>query len=194
MRCLLPCSSKQLYIQMPKTKRKYPRSRCSLRFNRENSFRLLPALLFFFTLSTLPQIARGETIGQIKPRTGANSFNTYVWNGKVMKPNTGATCEKTWSFDGKELRKSRGAASANTYSWNGKRFRPMTGATNNNIFIWNGVELKRQTGSISSNTWAFNGQYWSLKQGTTDRNSWVVSGFVPIPLCALIILGLNDTN
>jgi hypothetical protein len=67
----------------------------------------------------------------------------------------------------------------------------MSGATGRNTWIWNGTELKRQVGSTSGNTWCFDGHYWSLQQGSTSDNSWVISGFVPIPVCILIILGLN---
>ena len=70
----------------------------------------------------------------------------------------------------------------------------MTGATGKTKWTWNGTKLKRKTGSTSDNVWCFDGHYWFLKQGTTGQNSWVVSGFVPIPVCLRIILGLNGAN
>jgi len=166
-----------------------------LMFLRGTFILLFYSILFFFHIIPLSfQIAYCETIGQIKPRVVSNSFNTYVWDGKVIKPRNGSTCKTTWGFDGNELRKNCGSTSSNTYLWNGKKVRPMTGATGRTTWIWNGTELKRQVGSTSGNTWSFDGHYWSLKQGANGKNSWVVSGFIPIPVCVLIILGLNAGN
>ena len=112
--------------------------------------------------------------------------------GKTVKSRTGGTCKTTWGFDGKEVKKRCGAVSSNTYLWNGRIFRPVTGATGRTTWVWNGTELKKKVGSTSDNTWCFDGHYWTLKQGATGKTSWAVSGFIPIPVCALIILGLNN--
>jgi len=175
-------------------KKKYEKYWSSICLHQERVLRFFPALLFFL-LFTIPfQIAYGETIGQIAPRVGSTSYNTYVWDGKVLKSKSGSTCKTTWSFHGKEVKKRCGAISSNTYSWQNRKFRPVTGATGETTWIWNGTELNRQVGSSSGSTWRFDGHYWFLKQGATSANSWVVSGFVPIPICILIILGLNGAN
>ena len=162
---------------------------------RQKALQFLNLMLFScFIIAFSFQNAYCENIGQIEPRVGSNSFNTYVWDGKVVKARTGATCETTWRFDGKKLRKNCGATSSNTYLWNGRRFKPVMGATGETSWIWNGTELRRQVGSTSGSTWRFNGHYWFLKQGATGRTSWVISGFVPIPVCALVILGLNGAD
>ena len=161
---------------------------------RRKILQFLKYILFVLLAISLSfQTVYSKEIGKIKLRVGATSYNTYVWDGKTVKSKTGATCKTTWSFDGGKVKKRCGALSSNTYLWNGKKFRPMTGATGKTTWIWNGTELTRQVGSTSGNTWVFDGHYWSLKQGATGGTSWVVSGFIPIPICVLIILGLITT-
>lgn len=163
----LICLSDVKYV-----KRIYKKFRSPIRLNQERVLRFFPILLSFILFTTLFQIAYGETIGQIKPRVGSISYNTYVWDGKVLKSKSGSTCKTTWSFDGKEVKKSCGAISSNTYSWQNRKFRPMTGATGETTWIWNGTELKRQVGSTSGNTWVFDGHYWSLKHAYPVDAEW----------------------
>jgi hypothetical protein len=129
--------------------------------------------------------------GEIRPKSGATSQNTFVWDGKELRPRSGATSETTWLFDGKEIRKKSGATASCTYLWTGSHFKPKSGATARNTWVWAENELKPQSGATSSNTWKFDRCEWALKHGATSRNSLVVTGFVPIPICALVILGLN---
>jgi hypothetical protein len=60
-----------------------------------------------------------------------------------------------------------------------------------NTWIWKNKELRPQSGATASNSWVFDHCEWRLKQGANSQNTWVVSGFVPVPISALIILGLN---
>ena len=129
--------------------------------------------------------------GEIRPKSGATSQDTYVWDGKELKAKSGATSETTWLFDGKELRKKVGATASNTYLWTSTRFKPKSGATAANTWIWSRNELKPQAGAKSANTWVFERCEWSLKQRGNSQNSWAITGFVPVPVCALVILGLN---
>ena len=129
--------------------------------------------------------------GEIRPKTGATSFNSFVWDGKELRPKSGATGKTIWVFDGKEVKKKSGATSSSTYLWTGNQFMPKSGATSANTWTWSRNELKRLSGATVSNTWKFDRCEWTLKQGATSQNSWAVTGFVPIPISALVILGLN---
>jgi hypothetical protein len=159
--------------------------------SRNNVSFLFSALLTFFLAVFIFKTAYGENIGHIKPQNGSNAYNNYSWNGKSLRA-LGAGCGTTWAFDGEKLRKNCGADSSNTYVWKNRRFRPMSGSTAGNTWIWNGTELKPQSGATAARTWGFDGRIWSLKQGSTAPNSWVVSGFIPIPVCALVVLGLIE--
>jgi hypothetical protein len=129
--------------------------------------------------------------GEIKPKSGATSYNTYLWDGKKLRAKSGATSRTTWLFDGKEVRKESGATSSNTYLWSGAKFKPKSGATSANTWMWARNKLKPRSGAKASNTWVFDRCEWTLKQGADPRNSWVITGFVPVPISALVILGLN---
>lgn len=129
--------------------------------------------------------------GEIKPKSGATSYNTYVWDGKELKPKLGATSKNTWLFDGEEIKKKVGATASNTYVWTGSQFKPKAGASSKRTWIWSENELKPQLGATAANTWKFDRSEWSFKQGATSNNTWVVTGSVPIPVSALVILRLN---
>jgi hypothetical protein len=129
--------------------------------------------------------------GEIRPKTGATSYNSFKWDGKELRPKAGATSKNTWIFDGEEVRKKSGSTASSTYVWTGSQFKPKSGATSTNTWTWSRNELKRLSGATASNTWKFDRCEWTLKQGATSQNSWVVTGFVPVPISALVILGLN---
>lgn len=148
-------------------------------------------LTLLFNLTCFTTCIADCSTGKMAPKSGATSSNTYVWDGKKLKPKSGATSKNTWLFDGKELRRASGAKSSNTYVWTGFKLYPKSGATSSKTWIWNGKELKPQSGAKSSNTWFFDHCQWKLKQGAISKNSWVITGFVPIPVSALVILGLN---
>ncbi len=38
--------------------------------------------------------------------------------------------------------------------------------------------------------WLLSGKEYELKSGSTFRNKWFVKGYVPIPICALVILSI----
>jgi hypothetical protein len=59
---------------------------------------------------------------------------------------------------------------------------------------WDFLKEKQQTiidVQLHNNTWPFDGTKWRLQSGANSKNSWIVSGFVPIPICAVIILNFE---
>jgi len=71
---------------------------------------------------------------EIKPKSGANSSNTLIFDGNELKPKSGANSNNTWVYDGRE-------------------FRPKSGANSNKTWVFDGSELKPKSGANSSNTW-----------------------------------------
>jgi len=41
-----------------------------------------------------------------------------------------------------------------------------------------------------NNSWTFDGKEWCKKSGATFANTWVVTGDIPIPVAAVVILHL----
>jgi hypothetical protein len=52
------------------------------------------------------------------------------------------------------------------------------------------AELKPKMGATPSNTWVWDGRELKPKMGATPSNTWVMSGSIPVPVWALVILGL----
>lgn len=129
-------------------------------------------------------------MAEIKPKSRASFSNTYVWNGKELKPKSGATFENTWEFNGRELKPKSGASFSNTYEWSGKELKPKSGASFSNTYVWDGKELKPKSGAKFENTWVFNGREWKPKSGASFSNTFEVSGNIPVPVCALVVLAL----
>ena len=64
-----------------------------------------------------------------------------------------------------------GATYKNTYVWDGKELKPKVGATYKNTFVWTKNEIKP-------------------KSGATKDNTWKTDGNIPVPVAAVIVLGL----
>jgi hypothetical protein len=59
-----------------------------------------------------------------------------------------------------------------------------------NTWVWDGRELKPKMGAMPSNTWVWDGRELKPKMGAMPSNTWVMSGSIPVPVWALVILGL----
>ena len=144
----------------------------------------------FILLLLITPCYSGEYLGTIRRQSGSTSSNTYGWDGKTLRPLSGATCHNSYSFDGRILRPMCNSHSSNTYIWNNRVFHLRDGSTSANSWKWNGRVLGLLSGANSANTWSFDGKVWRLKQNTNSHNSWMVSGYIPIPVCALVLLGI----
>lgn len=89
-----------------------------------------------------------------------------------------------------EIKPKSGATLLNTYTWDGKELKPKSGARLANTFVWNGKELKPKSGATLKNTWVYERHEWRQKSGATMSNTWVVDGEIPVPVCALVVLGI----
>lgn len=87
-----------------------------------------------------------------------------------------------------ELAPKQGATFNNTWQWDGRELRPKSGATFATTFVWDGRILQPKTGATFANSWTFDGKEWRKKSGATFANTWVVSGDIPIPVAAVIVL------
>lgn len=157
----------------------------SMRFQILIIHKLLLPLFCIFLFSPSYALDAAE----IRPKAGGGLSNTFAWDGKELKPKSGATLERTWTFNGKELKPKSKATLRNTYTWNGKELKAKSGASLSNTFAWNGKELKPKSGATLKNTWVYERGEWRQKSGATMGNTWVVTGSIPTPVCALVILG-----
>lgn len=68
--------------------------------------------------------------------------------------------------------------------------RPKSGAALKNTYVWDGRELRPKSGASLRNTWLFNGREWRLKSGATLSNTWVTADSIPVPVSAIVVLGI----
>ena len=61
----------------------------------------------------------GAWVYEGKPKYGANTHNTFEFDGGVLKPKIGANPSNTFEFNGKKIKPKYGANSSNTYDING---------------------------------------------------------------------------
>jgi hypothetical protein len=95
-----------------------------------------------------------------------------------------------WTFDGQTLEPVRGETLENTYRWDGEELAPVTGANPERIHKWDGRRLEPKRGSTFRLTWVFDGDTWERERGSSAEDTWTVEGTVPVPVAAVVILGI----
>lgn len=128
------------------------------------------------------------TTGTIKRKWG-NAGDDYSWNGHILRRTWGSNQDE-WTFDGKQLRRTW-ETGRDEFDWDGetlqRRWNP-----GNDIFTWDGETLKREwnTGDDEFTIEAtFAKSIWNNKE-----DEWVITGHVPIPVIAIVILGIAKRN
>jgi hypothetical protein len=128
----------------------------------------------------------------IKPRYDATFYFEWVWDGRLLKPRWGNRPEDEWIFDGTYLRPYWGAAIDQEWVWDGKFLKPAFQAPEEFTFIWDGYTIRPYWEYDSNAEWIIEDGIARLKFDTDFRKEWIIDGEVPIPVIAIIILGIAD--
>ena len=77
-----------------------------------------------------------------------------------------------------------------TYVWDGCELKAKSSATFASTYVWDGRELKTKSGATFATTWVHDGNEWKKKSGATFATTWVVTEDIPVPVVAVVLLGL----
>ncbi len=130
--------------------------------------------------------------GRMRPYFDSNPYFEWEWDGRILKPVWGIRSEDEWTFDGKFVRPQFGLVSRQEWVWDGSVFKPYWSPEPGNQWIWDRGILRR--------FWNGNpDEEWRLEEGMVrphwnpdPARTWIVEGNFPLPLIALIILGVAD--
>ena len=59
-----------------------------------------------------------------------------------------------------------------------------------NVWVFDGKELRPKYNYSDKDVWVFDGSELRPKYNYSDKDVWEVTGSIPVPVCALVILGL----
>jgi hypothetical protein len=172
-------------------------------FDEISSSELLAVFLGFYTLKmfgeetrqqldVLREISDFQIKTLIKPRYDATFYFEWVWDGRILKPRWGNRPEDEWIFDGTYLRPYWGAAIDQEWVWDRKFLKPAFQAPEEFTFIWDGYTIRPYWEYDSNAEWIIEDGLARLKFDTDFRREWIIEGEAPIPVIAIIVLGIAD--
>lgn len=131
--------------------------------------------------------------GRMRPYMDTNPYYEWEWDGKTLKPVWGIRSEDEWSFDGQYIRPLFGLVSRQEWIWDGTTLKPYWNPDPGMQWIWDRGILRRFWNGLPEEEWKITedgmvSPHWSYD----PTRSWVIEGQFPLPLVALIILGVAD--
>lgn len=125
--------------------------------------------------------------------TWSNGFySEWIWDGRLLRPKWGNRPEDEWIFDGKYLRPYWGTAVQEEWVWENNILKPSWQEIPELTFIWDGSSIKPYWDYKNEQDWVLNESSARPKWNNDYRLEWTIEGDFPIPLVALIVLGLAD--
>ena len=129
----------------------------------------------------------------IKPFFNAPAYFEWEWDGRILRPRWGSRPEDEWIFDGKYLRPYWGTAAREEWVWDGKMLKPYWQHIPELEFIYEDGHIYPFWEYRAEDDWVFEEDKIRPKWSHDLRKQWIVEGGpVPIPILAIIVLGIAD--
>ena len=130
--------------------------------------------------------------GRMRPYMDSNPYYEWEWDGKTLKPVWGIRSEDEWSFDGQYIRPLYGLVSRQEWVWDGSMLKPYWAPEPGNQWLWDQNILRRFWNGNPDEEWKINDGMVSPHWNPDPSRTWIVEGNFPLPLIALIVLGVAD--
>ena len=129
----------------------------------------------------------------IKPYLNAPMYFEWEWDGRILRPRWGSRPEDEWIFDGKYLRPYWGAGIREEWVWDGKMLKPSWQHMPQLEFIYEDGHIYPFWEYRHQDDWIIVPNRAKPKYSNDMRKEWITEGgSVPIPIFALIVLGIAD--
>lgn len=128
----------------------------------------------------------------IHPKLDMGPYYEWVWDGQTLKPMWGYRPEDEWSFDGKYLKPVWSADPQSEWVWDGSVLKPFWESGVDKQWLWDKNLLKPYWDSDPDLQWVFDENLWRPMWRFNDAEEWVVEGTIPVPVAAIVILGMAD--
>ena len=132
----------------------------------------------------------GQFLGSIKSLWNHGADTEWIWDGKILRLRWANNPYYEWFFDGEILRPNWQHNIQEEYTWDGEVFKPLWRSSSAEEWIWDGNRFKPMWNSDVNREFVIDENrampYWS-----NDKNmEWTISGEIPLPVIAIVILGI----
>lgn len=134
----------------------------------------------------------GAGYSLIRPLLDRGAYYVWEWDGKTLKPAYGYRPEDEWKFDGRYLQPAWSLDPQNEWEWDGKILKPTWDNSAANQWLWENEILKSFWNPDPDLTWI---REENIIRPMWDFNTslqWEITGDIPLPIIALVILGKAD--
>jgi hypothetical protein len=138
----------------------------------------------------LPSDDSSAAGGRMRLQHGG-AYHEWIWDGQTLEPAWGLRPEDEWTFDGRYLTPAMGGTRAQ-WQWDGTLLKPAWSADAELQWTWQNGTLRPFWGSIPEREWRYLDDRVRPAWNPDPRRTWEVEGNVPLPVIALVVLGLAD--
>jgi hypothetical protein len=126
----------------------------------------------------------------MKPVTGNQTANEWIWDGKVLRPRWNVDQKLAWTFDGQTIKPLNSENLYEQYSWDGENFKPVWHTNRDEEWTWDGRLLKPVWNTDWANQYEIDGDIIRPWSNVHPEKEWQVDGDIPLPLIILIVSGI----
>lgn len=138
--------------------------------------------------------ASADTVnaGSMRLLNTGDVYFEWQWDGKILEPVSGNRPEDVWEFDGKYLRQSWNIGTRNEWVWENSILKP---AWENNPELqwhWEKNILRNYWVPQPDQTWILEDNRVRPMWSYNPLHEWEITGNIPLPVIALVVLGIAD--
>jgi len=138
----------------------------------------------------MDEMGSGENV--IRPYYDRGMYYVWVWDGEILKPAMGYRPEDEWKFDGRYLKPVWSLDPQSEWEWDGKILKPTWDNSAQNQWIWEDNVLKPYWDPNPDRMWVLEETIVRPMWNFNTSLQWEVTGSVPLPVLALVLLGRAD--
>ncbi|HET8963079.1 MAG TPA: hypothetical protein VFM99_04235 [Chitinophagales bacterium] len=130
--------------------------------------------------------------GIIRLLNNSNYYFEWQWDGKTLQPLNGSRPEDEWKFDGKYFRQVWNLDPQNEWVWENNILKPSWDSNPETQWYWENNTLRKYWTPEPENTWVLDENIIRPMWNYNPNAEWEIIGEVPLPVIAMIILGIAD--
>lgn len=115
----------------------------------------------------------------------------WIWDGETLKPAWGVRFEDEWTFDGRYLSPKAGGT-RQEWQWDGTILKPAWSAEPSLQWQFRNGTLRPFWNSSADREWRYIDGRIRPTYNPDPRRTWEVEGDIPLPVIALVVLGIAD--
>lgn len=133
-----------------------------------------------------------DIIGRVKLEWDSGFYYEWEWDGKRLRPRWGNRPEDEWVFDGETLMPYWGNALQDEWNWDGQYLKPAWGEVPELTFIWDSTSFRPFWEYREDMDWIIDENLAYPKWDRSYEREWTIEGTIPIPIVAIVVLGIAD--